>query len=85
MKKQMNSGANESARAGYDAPRAQRLNDAATATGNQCAANGDSAGNTCVNNGSNAVACLNYGNNAYNGCVDTGNTAHECGAGNYAA
>lgn len=85
MQKQLKSDGDESARAGYDAPRAQRLNDAATATGNQCASNGDSAGNTCVGNGSGAVACMNVGNNAYNGCVDLGNSATECGAGNYAA
>ena len=83
MKEQMSSSPSD-VRAGYAAPQAQRLSDAATATGNQCAANGNTAGNTCVTTGSGAIACLNYGNSAYNGCVDQGNHAHECGSGNYA-
>ncbi len=70
------------ARAGYDAPRAQRLSDAVRASGGQCVGDGQSAHDTCTN-GSGAIACLNNGNNAYQGCV-TGTGATECGTGSYA-
>lgn len=84
MKEERDSSRNGTVCSGYAAPQATRLSDAATASGNQCAANGNTAGNTCVATGSGAIACLNYGNGANNACVSNGNQAHECGSGNSA-
>jgi hypothetical protein len=94
MDNQMSSEPNEPARAGYDAPRAQRLSDAVRARGvdcvpgnhadpGQCEANGSAAQNTCYTTGSTAVACENFGNTASLAC-HTGQTATECGTGNSA-
>jgi len=77
----------EPARAGYNAPRAQRLNDIAPARGadcvpgnaadpGQCAGNGSAAENTCVNGGV-AEGCLSNGNVATATC-NSGNDATEC-------
>ena len=82
MKDQMSSEPTEPARAGYDAPRAERLSDAARASGGECIGDGMSAHDTCTN-GNSAVACQNNGHSAYQGCV-TGESATECGTGNYA-
>ena len=79
MKDQMSSEPNEPARAGYDAPRAQRLSDAVRASGGQCIGHGQSAHDTCAN-GNSAIACLDNGNSAYQGCV-AGESATECGTG----
>jgi len=82
MEKEKVSESTEPARAGYDAPRAQRLSDAVRASGEQCAGDGNTAGEVCTN-GSGAVSCLDNGNYAYAGCRD-GQSATECGQGNYA-
>jgi hypothetical protein len=82
MDNQMSSKPSEPVRAGYDAPRAERLGDAARASGGQCEANGSGAMRDCAD-GAQATSCLNFGNYAQIGC-STGEQAHECGAGNYA-
>jgi hypothetical protein len=68
----------------YDAPRAQRLNDAVRASGGPgCISNGSGANKAC-RDGQSAVACLTNGNYATQGC-STGNQATECkGQGNSA-
>jgi hypothetical protein len=76
MDEQMSSRPTEPVRAEYDAPRAQRLSDAAQASGSQCTANGSGANNTCLS-GDNAVACERNGNGAYIGCR-AGSGAAEC-------
>jgi len=92
MDNQISSEPREPARGGYDAPRAQRLNDATRASGDDCTGNGNLAGpGTCYTNGSAAhqscktggaaVACNDNGNAAYQGCYKSGNTATECGTG----
>ncbi len=82
MEKQTGSEANEPVRAGYDAPRAERLNDAARASGDQCLSNGSGAMRDCAN-GDAAISCKDYGNYAQMGC-SSGARARECGAGNSA-
>jgi hypothetical protein len=93
MDNQMNSEPNEPVRAGYDAPRAQRLSDAVRASGEdcvpgnaadpgQCLTNGSAAQNTCTSGGD-AVACENNGNTATLAC-HSGADATECGNGNSA-
>jgi hypothetical protein len=82
MENQMSSKPNEPARAGYDAPRAQRLSDAARASGTQCTGNGSGAMRDCTN-GDGAVACKDNGNYAQMGC-SSGISAHECRVGNSA-
>ena len=82
MENQTSPKPNEPVRAGYDAPRAERLNDAARAKGGQCEANGSGAMRECAN-GDGAISCLNFGNYAQIGC-STGDDARECGAGNAA-
>ncbi len=93
MDNQISSEPREPARTGYDAPRAQRLSDAARASGDDCG-HGNQAGDPgeCITNGSaahqscttggDAVACRAVGNSAYAGCYYAGNTATECGDGN---
>jgi len=82
MENQMSSEPNEPVRAGYDAPRAERLNDAARASGGHCEGNGSGAMRDCIP-GDGAISCQNFGNYAQIGC-STGDDARECGAGNYA-
>jgi len=82
MENRTGSEPSEAARAEYDAPRAQRLNDAARARGEVCQANGSDAGPGCDNGGI-ATSCDDYGNRATEGCM-TGDTANECGDGNAA-
>ncbi len=76
MDDQKSSRPNESVRAEYDAPRAQRLSDAALGSGSQCTADGSGANNTCTT-GTGAVACEGNGNGAYIGCRP-GSDAAEC-------
>jgi hypothetical protein len=60
----------------YDAPQAQRLSDAAQASGQQCHANGSGALRGCKN-GEGAASCFENGNYADIGC-STGARANEC-------
>ena len=67
----------------YEAPQAQRLSDAARASGQQCRANGSGALRGCKD-GQGASACEQNGNYADIGC-SSGARAHECsGNGNSA-
>lgn len=67
----------------YDAPQAQRLSDAARASGQQCRANGSGAMKGC-RDGQGASSCAQNGNYAQQGC-SSGASANECfGAGNSA-
>ena len=81
MSNQMSSEPTDPGRAKYDAPHAQRLNDAVQASGGQCLSDGNTAYRDCLN-GTGATACKTVGNTAYEGCYGPGNSATECGNGN---
>jgi hypothetical protein len=81
MDDKMRSEPNETVRAEYNAPRAERLSDAARVCGsNVCTGDGSGAGPGC-DHGGNATSCKTYGNTAGEGC-ETGGVAFECKDGN---